>query len=350
MKNTLLIAFVLMLFVACGDKKSQEESAPPESMLADEFEGLHERATTLFGALPEVAESADNPITDEKVLLGQKLYFDVRLSKDNTQSCNTCHDLATFGVDNKQFSPGNDGGLGDRNSPTTLNAALHFVQFWDGREPHVEAQAGGPILNPVEMAMPSEAAVIERLSAIEEYVDMFGKAFPEEASPITYDNLKKAIGAFERKLITPSKFDEYMKGDQEALTNVEKAGLQTFIDGGCITCHTGNLLGGNMYQKFGLMGEYWPLTGSEHVDEGRFKVTNNEVDKYMFKVPSLRNVEKTGPYFHDGSVADLKEAIVIMGKIQLNKEFTDRELNDMIAFLSTLTGEVPAELAAAPAM
>jgi cytochrome c peroxidase len=319
-------------------------------MIADEFEGLHERATTLFGALPETADNPDNPATEDKILLGQKLYFDVRLSKDNTQSCNTCHNLATFGVDNEQFSAGNDGGLGDRNSPTTLNAALHITQFWDGREPDVEAQAGGPILNPVEMAMPSEAAVVERLSGIQEYVDAFAKAFPEDAAPITYDNLKKAIGAFERELLTPSKFDKYMAGDMEALTSQEKSGLQTFINGGCITCHTGSLLGGNMYQKFGLMGDYWSETGSEHIDEGRFKVTNNEVDKYMFKVPSLRNIEKTYPYFHDGSVAELKDAIVIMGKVQLNRVYTDKELNDMVAFLGTLTGEVPAKFAQAPAM
>jgi len=350
MKNLLAYLFVLILLAGCGGSNKQKDETPPDSMLADEFEGLHERATTLFGALPARADNPDNPVSEEKILLGQKLYFDVRLSKDNTQSCNTCHNLTTFGVDNEQFSAGNDGGLGDRNSPTTLNAALHITQFWDGREPDVEAQAGGPILNPVEMAMPSEAAVVERLSEIEEYVDAFGKAFPDDAAPITYDNLKKAIGAFERQLLTPSKFDKFMAGDQQALNSQEKSGLQTFINGGCITCHTGSLLGGNMYQKFGLMSDYWVETGSEHVDEGRFKVTNNEVDKYMFKVPSLRNIEKTYPYFHDGSVAELRDAIVIMGKVQLNREYTDKELDDMIAFLGTLTGEVPPELAKAPAM
>ncbi|MDH5398461.1 MAG: cytochrome-c peroxidase, partial [Cyclobacteriaceae bacterium] len=296
-----------------------------------------------FGQLPVEATSSSNPITDEKVALGKKLYFDNSLSKDNTQSCNTCHNLSTFGVDNKSFSEGNDGGLGGRNSPTTLNAALHMAQFWDGREPDVEAQAGGPILNPVEMAMPDEASVVEKLADIEGYAEMFASAFPDQPE-ITYDNLKKAIGAFERKLITPSRFDKFLAGDEGALNDTEKQGLQTYLDAGCTTCHAGNLLGGAMYQKFGLFGDYWEYTKSENVDNGRFDVTGNETDKYMFKVPSLRNIEKTGPYFHDGSVADLKAAVDIMAKAQVNKELTEKELDDIVAFLTTLTGEIPSGL------
>lgn len=331
---------ILSVLVACGGKKEQSDAPPPESMV-ESFPGLYEKANTFFAQLPEAAENPDNPITMEKVQLGKLLYFDVRLSKDNTQSCNTCHNLDTYGVDNKPFSEGNDGGLGGRNSPTTLNAAFHMTQFWDGREPNVEAQAGGPILNPVEMAMPSEGTVIDRLTLIPEYVDGFAKAFPEEATPITYNNLQKAIGAFERKLVTPSKFDKYLAGEKSVLTDQELEGLQTFINSGCTTCHTGSLLGGNMFQKFGLMADYWEHTKSEKIDEGRYEVTNNEVDKYMFKVPSLRNIEKTYPYFHDGSVSDLKDAIAIMGITQLNKEFSNKEVDDMVAFLNTLTGEVP---------
>jgi len=297
----------------------------------------------MFQPLPKVAENAENPITSAKVTLGKKLYFEKQLSKDNTQSCNTCHNLDTFGVDNQPFSKGNDGGLGGRNSPTTLNAALHATQFWDGREPDVEAQAGGPILNPVEMAMPSEEAVVKRLSGIKEYPGMFAKAFPEDPK-ITYDNLKKAIGAFERKLITPSKFDTYLKGDDSALNTQEKQGLKTFIESGCIACHIGPLLGGNMFQKFGVYGEYWKATKSKKVDNGRFDLTKKEAEKYFFKVPSLRNVSKTAPYFHDGSVTDLKEAITIMGKLQLNKDLTSQQVDDLAAFMNALTGEVPAEL------
>lgn len=334
----LAYAVALTALIACGNEKTETKEVEQK-----ELTELQERAKTLFGELPEIADNPENPITEEKVILGKQLYFDVRLSKDNTQSCNTCHNLNTFGVDNLPTSPGNDGKNGTRNSPTVLNAALHASQFWDGRNKDVEEQAGGPILNPVEMAMPSEEFVIERLSGIEEYKELFAKAFPQEEQPITYKNLQKAIGAFERKLITPSKFDDYLAGNDEALNEQEKRGLETFMTTGCITCHSGNALGGQLIQKFGLFGNYWELTKSDRIDEGRFEVTQNEADKYFFKSPSLRNIEKTYPYFHDGSVKDLNEAVKIMAKLQLNKELTDEETNDIVAFLNTLTGDVPQE-------
>lgn len=334
----LAYAVALTALIACSNEKTETKEVEQK-----ELTELQERAKTLFGELPELVDNPENPITEEKVILGKQLYFDVRLSKDNTQSCNTCHNLNTFGVDNLPTSPGNDGKNGTRNSPTVLNAALHTSQFWDGRNKDVEEQAGGPILNPVEMAMPSEEFVIERLSEIEEYKALFAKAFPEEEQPITYKNLQKAIGAFERKLITPSKFDDYLAGNEEALNEQEKRGLETFMTTGCITCHSGNALGGQLIQKFGLFGNYWELTKSEKIDEGRFEVTQNEADKYFFKSPSLRNIEKTYPYFHDGSVKNLDEAVKIMAKLQLNKELTDKETNDIIAFLKTLTGDVPQE-------
>lgn len=345
MKKVLIYVFVIAIFIGCGNDNQKEPNATQSNVekKADAFRELNAKARQMFGVLPKVAENPDNPVTDEKVALGKKLYFDKRLSKDNVQSCNTCHNLNTFGVDNQPFSKGNDGKLGGRNSPTTLNAALHIAQFWDGREPDVEAQAGGPILNPVEMAMPSEKAVIDRLSKIDEYVTMFAKVFPEKPS-LTYENLKKAIGAFERKLITPSKFDDYIAGNDDALNDKEKKGLQTFINAGCTACHSGNLLGGNTYQKFGIFGNYWDFTKSKKVDNGRYDVTKNEADKYVFKVPSLRNIEKTAPYFHDGSVQDLAQAVKIMAKTQSNKDLTDEEVNQIIDFLKTLTGEVPASL------
>ena len=346
MKKILIYGIAIALFVSCGENKKQKDNSDTSGVekTSDSFSGLNEKAKSLFGTLPEIAQNTNNPITDEKVELGKKLYFDNRLSKDNTQSCNTCHNLDTYGVDNKSFSEGNNGGLGGRNSPTTLNAALHISQFWDGREPDVEAQAGGPILNPDEMEMPNEEAVVERLSGIEEYVDLFSKVFQEDDPSLTYDNLKKAIGAFERKLITPTKFDDYLAGNNNALTEMEKEGLQTYINAGCVACHSGNALGGNMYQKFGLFGNYWEYTKSEKIDNGRFDVTKNESDKYVFKVPGLRNIEKTYPYFHDGSVGDLKQAVSIMAKSQSNKDLTEKEVNDIVTFLNTLTGEVPDEL------
>lgn len=345
MKRTLIYALIVTVLIGCGDNKQKKNSntLSDTETTSDSFKKLNAQARQIFGVLPDAAENPDNITSAEKVELGKTLYFDKRLSKDNTQSCNTCHDLNTFGVDNKSFSEGNDGELGGRNSPTTLNAALHIAQFWDGREPDVEAQAGGPILNPVEMAMPSEQVVVERLSGIDEYVSLFAKAFPEDPF-ITYDNLKKALGAFERKLITPSKFDDYIAGNDDALNKKEKTGLQTFINSGCVACHSGNLLGGNMYQKFGLFGNYWDYTKSEKIDNGKHEVTKNETDKYFFKVPSLRNIEKTAPYFHDGSVQELDEAIRIIAKVQVNKDLTVKETGEIIDFLKTLTGEVPPEL------
>jgi cytochrome c peroxidase len=341
-KLSFLLVIVAISFYACNQS--------PQKPKADQFPGLLEKAKSTFSPLPASADNPDNPVTAEKVLLGQTLYFDNRLSKDESVSCNSCHDLQTYGVDNVPTSDGVGGQKGDRNSPTVLNAAFHFTQFWDGRAKDVEEQAGGPILNPIEMAMPDQEAVINRLAAIKGYQEMFAAAFPGEEQPVNYKNLEKAIGAFERKLITPSRFDEYLMGYDEALNNEEKKGLQTFMDVGCTACHSGTVLGGNMYQKFGLMGNYWDFTKSQKVDNGRFLVTNNESDKMLFKVPSLRNIEKTHPFFHDGSITDLGEAVKIIAKLQLNKDLTDQEVSEIVTFLKTLTGTVPAELAKAPEM
>jgi len=340
MKNLLIIFLFLGLIAGCKPKNKDAEEKP--AVLTE----LQTKAKTFFGELPKLAENPNNPITSEKVLLGKALYFDPILSKNKTQSCNTCHNLATYGVDNNQFSPGDKKGtIGGRNSPTTLNAALHVAQFWDGRAPDVEAQAGGPVLNPVEMGLSGEKEAIDRLSAEPKYKDMFAKAFPESKdNPITWENLTKAIAAFERKLITPSRFDDYLAGDDKALNDIEKKGLQLFIDKGCIACHSGPALGGGTFQKFGVYGDYWKETGSKTIDEGKSAVSKNEAEKNFFKVPSMRNVTKTFPYFHDGSVTDIREAVRIMGKIQLNSSLTEEEIDQMVAFLETLTGEVPEEL------
>lgn len=341
MKKIFIYGLLLTGLVSCNEAVEQTGAIDTvKETVVNPFEGLHAQAKAFFGELPAIANNKANPITDEKVKLGKKLYYDVILSKDKTQSCNTCHNLDTYGVDNASFSVGDNGGLGSRNSPSTLNAALHQTQFWDGREPDVEAQAGGPVLNPAEMAMPSEAAVVERLSEVEEYKTLFAESFPEAEVAITYANMKSALGAFERKLITPSKFDTYLAGDENALNEAEKHGLKTYIEIGCTTCHLGNVMGGNMYQKFGIFGDYWAHTKSEKVDNGRFDVTKNEADKYMFKVPSLRNVEHTYPYFHDGSVNDLAEAVSIMAKTELNKDLSDDQVTSIITFLKTLNGEV----------
>jgi cytochrome c peroxidase len=289
----------------------------------------------VFAPLPDSAATAEHPTPPERVALGRSLYLDTRLSKNNKMSCNSCHKLDTFGVDNEPTSPGHEGKRGGRNSPSSFNAALHVAQFWDGRAKDVEAQALGPILNPVEMGMASEKQVVERLKADPKTVEAFKKAFPGEADPVTYANVGNAIGAFERTLITPSRFDAYLKGDENALSAEEKAGGKLFVETGCTACHMGATMGGQMYQKLGLVKEY------DTKDFGRFEVTKNEADKKFFKVPSLRNVAKTGPYFHDGSIKTLEQAVSIMAEHQLGKQLSNEQVASIVTFLGSLTGTPP---------
>ena len=293
-----------------------------------------------FKVMPAVMDSAANPITDDKVNLGRMLYYDARLSKGQDVSCNTCHALTRYGVDDESesVSTGHKGRKGTRNSPTVYNAAGHFVQFWDGRAATVEEQAKGPILNPVEMAMPDARHVVAVLKSMPEYVAAFGKAFPGEKDPVTYDNAGKAIGAFERKLVTAARWDKFLAGDQAALTDGEKAGLNKFLDAGCQMCHSGAYMGGSMFQKLGSV-QPWPETA----DQGRFGVTKQEADKMVFKVPSLRNIAKTAPYYHDGSVKTLDDAVAKMAQYQLGKPLGKEDVDSVVTFLKSLTGELPAE-------
>lgn len=282
-----------------------------------------------FEPLPEsIIDEEENAALIE---LGKTLYLDPRLSINDKISCNSCHQLDNYGVDNEPTSPGHDNKRGDRNSPTTMNAALHIAQFWDGRASDVEEQALGPILNPIEMGMPSKGAVVSKLQAINEYQKLFAAAFPDQKHPFNYNNIGVAIGAFERTLLTPSRFDDYLKGNEDALNQVEKKGLNKFINAGCVTCHNGVVIGGNSYQKIGVVESY------ETDDPGRFEVTHIESDKKKFKVPSLRNITKTGPYFHDGSVETLDEAIRLMAKHQLGKDVDAAFIEDVKAFLGSLT-------------
>ncbi len=341
------IAGLLIMHTSCGgDKKQQSEAskASTESTanLSEADAALIKQASQIFGVLPDKAENANNPLNDDKVKLGKMLYYEPRLSKSGWISCNSCHNLATYGVDNLPTSIGHKWNIGDRNAPTSFNAALHIAQFWDGRAADVEEQAKGPVLNPGEMASPHEQFAVDRIASIKEYAELFTKVFPGETNALTYNNIAKAIGAFERTLLTPSRFDEYMQGKADALNEQEKKGMQTFINSGCITCHMGSTVGGNMYQKFGVKKDYWTLTKSKKKDEGRSAITKKAEDKYFFKVPSLRNIERTYPYFHDGSIWTLEEAVSIMGELQLDKKFTTEEVADIVAFLKSLTAELPA--------
>jgi len=346
MKRKILFFALISFFIfGCKSNNSSEKKASNEAAKADSL--LVATSKSLFKILPQTAVNEANPLTDAKIKLGKILYFDNRLSKAQTQSCNSCHNLDTYGVDNKATSPGDNGGLGNRNSPTTLNAALHSTQFWDGRMKDVEEQAGGPILNPVEMAIPNEKFLLDRLSKVEAYKNLFKEAFPDDANPITYKNIQNAIAAFERTLITPNKFDKYLAGDS-TLSVAEKKGLNTFINSGCASCHNGEVLGGNSFQKFGVFAKYEEYTKSKTVDDGKFAVTKNEADKFFFKVSGLRNIEKTAPYFHDGSVASLEEAVKIMAKVELNKDLTDAEVAEITTFLKALTADLDAEKIKAP--
>lgn len=293
-------------------------------------EDLTEAYKKQFAPLPAVSTSQTN---DAKVKLGKKLYLDPKLSINDTISCNSCHGLDTFGVDNNPVSSGHDGSKGERNSPTVYNAALHFLQFWDGRAKDVEEQALGPILNPIEMGMPAEEDVVNKLKKDKEYTALFKAAFPEERDPLTYQNIGQAIGAFERTLLTPSRFDDFLKGSENSLNDAEVRGFKAFVENGCTVCHNGVGLGGNSFQKLGLVIPY------ETKDKGKAEVTKNAADNYFFKVPSLRNITKTAPYFHDGSVKDLKEAIRLMAKHQLGKDLTAEDIESIATFLQSLTAK-----------
>jgi cytochrome c peroxidase len=319
-----------------GSKKAEQSSFGNKQ--ADD--SILNLARRYFRELPAIADNSENVVTAAKVKLGKILFYDTRLSKAGNISCNTCHNLAAYGVDNEVKSTGDAGKEGERNSPTVFNAALHNMQFWDGRAKDVEEQAGMPILNPVEMAIPHKGFLVARLRAIKLYQDMFKTAFPGEPKPVTYENLQKAIAAFERTLLTPSRFDKYLQGNADAITAEEKAGLGVFIASGCGNCHNGVGIGGGMMQRFGLVTDYSTLTHSKINDEGREKVTKNRNDKDVFKVGGLRNIAGTYPYFHDGSIASLDSAVKIMGKAQLNRNLSKQEIGEIVSFLNSLSGDI----------
>lgn len=270
-----------------------------------------------------------------QVELGRKLFFEPRLSASGAISCNSCHNLATYGSDNLPTSFGHKAQLGGRNAPSVFNASLHLAQFWDGRAKDLTEQAKGPILNPIEMALPSAAAAEERLASIPEYASLFQVAFPGQKAPLTYDNLARAIAAFEATLVTPSRFDAFLQGDVKSLSVSERKGLKLFVDRGCVACHSGVAVGGNTYHKFGLAKPY-----ANAKDLGRYELTKKEADKFVFKVPSLRNISRTYPYFHDGAVWSLSSAVVIMGETQLGIQLSDQETKEIVSFLESLRGDI----------
>ena len=281
---------------------------------------------------PIAAAKATNPAMIE---LGKKLFFDTRLSKSGFISCNSCHNLSLGGTDNLKTSIGHNWNQGPINAPTVLNSSMNLAQFWDGRAKDLQAQAGGPIANPGEMGSNHDLAV-EILQSIPGYVAEFKKIFGKDK--IAIEDVTKAIATFEETLVTPnSRFDQYLLGRTNAISADEKAGYKLFKDSGCISCHNGPAVGGNSYQKMGVVAPYKASSPAE----GRSAVTGKDADRFNFKVPTLRNVELTYPYFHDGAATTLTEAVDTMGRIQLGKKFSADENAKIVAFLKTLTGDQP---------
>lgn len=337
-KRTWFLTLLILIFVI------------PVTAFADDDDALIKRASLILGPLPASMPSEQNPITPEKVKLGKILFYEPRISVDGTISCSKCHPIALYAADGLKKSVGHNCKENPRNDPTVFNTASQISQHWIGNRTSVEDQAKQAVIGPPAFGMPSYESVEKVLNAYKEYGTLFKAAFPADKEPVTVDNLAKAIGAFERTLITPAPFDAFLKGTKGAMTGQQKKGLGIFIDNGCAGCHFSPYIGGQMYQKFGMFEPYEKYTKSDRVDEGRYAVTKSDSDKYVFKVPVLRNVAKTPPYFHDGSVDKLADAVWIMGKIQLGKDLAKEQVQDIVAFLHALTGKIPEEAATIPVL
>jgi cytochrome c peroxidase len=343
------LLFVALLVTGC-DKRSAPPPPQQESPVAKS--GAAETAPktrpfdpgqlAVFAPLPESIERPDNLLSADKVALGRMLWFDPRLSKGQDVSCNTCHDVTNAGADDLPVSVGTKKTKGKRNAPTIFNAAGAFAQGWDARWSLIEEAVVPHAAEPSVMAA-DEKRLLDTVSSIPVYVAAFKKAFPEAKGALTADTLSKAIGAYTRKLLTPARWDKFLAGDQSTLTDDEKAGLGVFMDANCTTCHAGKYVGAVQNQKLGI-AKPWPTS----TDTGRFEVTKQEVDRFVFKVPTLRNVTKTAPYLHDGSISHLDEVTKLMSRHQVGKELTDAQARSILTFLGALTGEPPKDLVTKP--
>jgi cytochrome c peroxidase len=328
-------AFAMLAFgcLLAAPALAQQGGAQQDDSLA--------KARQLFAPIPATPpELPSNRATPAKIELGKMLYFEPRLSASHAISCNSCHNLGLGGADAESTSIGHHWQHGGRNAPTVLNAVFNTAQFWDGRAKDLEQQAGGPMVNPVEMASP-QTHIPEQIKGIPGYHDAFAKAFPGEPDPVTLPNVQKAIAVFEATLITPNApFDRYLQGDTHALSAKQKAGLSLFMEKGCSACHNGINVGGGMYAPFGVVEK----PGADFLppaDKGRFMVTKTPSDEYVFKVPTLRNIALTAPYFHTGKAWDLRQAVAVMGASQLGIQLTNDEIDKITAFLESLTGDQP---------
>jgi len=308
---------------------------------ATRAEGINPRLLRRFRPIAQTM-GGSRRATDDLVSLGRMLWYDPRLSGSSQISCNSCHDLDQAGVDHRPTSPGDHGQRGKRNAPTVYNSGGHIAEFWDGRARNLEEQAAGPLLNPVEMAATPES-VVATLTSIADYERAFHRAFPDQSRPVTFDNVTKALAAFEEGLVTKSRWDAFLAGDRQALTSREIHGLRVFLQVGCVGCHTGPQVGASMFKVAGFV-EPWP---NQH-DQGRFEVTGAPRDRMVFKVPTMKNVARTAPYFHDGSCEELPRAVRLMGRYQLGLELSEDEVSSIVAFLGALSGDASKAYIARP--
>lgn len=326
-----------LLLAACSSVNAPVPHCPTKPPNADTPGAqLSARAKAELGPLPQPPEQAPG-----LVALGQRLFFERRISADGKVGCVTCHLPTLWATDGLPKSKGAFGRDNPRNAPTIFNAAYQFAAHWRADRESVEDQARRALLGKPSFGLESNEQAVQLLSQLPEYPAAFQRAFPQDPAPISVENWGTAIGAYEKTLLTPAPIDAFMAGDLSALSTQAQAGLATFLDVGCAGCHTGPLVGGSFTRVFGLLADYAPLTHSDPVDLGRFDVTHLEADRFVFKVPPLRNVEKTGPYFHDGSVSSLPRAVEIMAQTQLGVGLAPPQVSDIVAFLASLTGAVP---------
>jgi cytochrome c peroxidase len=316
--------------------------------IAADDAALLKEAQQIFQPLPKYSDP-ETTFAKEQVALGRLLFFDPRITVDGDVSCATCHQPALYGADGRPKSIGVKQRLHPRNAPTIFNAALYSAVHWRGDRKDLGDQAAQALTGAISSGL-DERDVTDRLQRIEGYGPLFAAAFPTDSRPMTVKNMANAIVAYERTLLTPAPFDAYLAGNVDALSPAARRGLETFINTGCVACHNGVSVGGDMYRKFGIVEDYWSATGSRIIDKGRVEVTKNPDDLYVFRVPSLRNVAMTAPYFHDGSVATLAEAVKVMGRVQLGMKLGDAEIGDIISFLNSLTGDLPTAFAAPPVL
>ncbi len=323
------MAALLFFYLFAGPPAGSPTSLPEKQI---SVEGRESRGS----ADPILPLPASVELSPAKVSLGERLFHDPLLSHDNSIACASCHALSKGGTDQSRISVGISGALGDVNAPTVFNSGLNIAQFWDGRADTLEEQAAGPVHNPIEMGSNWDE-VLHKLNADKDYPALFASSYPDGMNPA---NIVDAIATFERSLLTPnSRFDRYLLGEKEALSDEELDGYRHFVDYGCVSCHQGAGIGGNMFKRFGVMDDFFKNRPPSKADQGRFNVTGLEEDRHVFKVPSLRNVAITFPYFHDGSAQTLDDAVKVMGQYQLGRSLSDKDVQSISAFLRTLTGE-----------